>query len=316
MNVEKEIEKERQRKLEIKIDEYIMKKRYRQVNGVLIMKNQKVVAECYYNRFDKNTRNPIKSVAKSIMSIGVGIAIDKGLLSSIDEPICRYILEFNQCRDPFHKVITIKHLLTMTSGIFWNGGVHYHGPMFEQMRHSGNWISHIGDCAVTDPPGTNYKYKEWDVILLAKVLDRICGDMFDFINENLYKPLGIRSERWYKSDCGVYYSVADGDENESLSNLTASDMLKIGQLFLQKGKYNGKQIISYDYINQAVSPSQTKEGYGYLWWRGDNWYGCRGYGGQSITVIPNKNLVVVTQATPTARGMSYDDVIWFCGGLL
>ncbi|BCN31108.1 serine hydrolase domain-containing protein [Anaeromicropila herbilytica] len=304
--------------IDIEIDEYIKKKRYRQVNSVLVSKNSEIIAERYYNGFNKDSRNPIKSVAKSIMSIGVGIALDKGLISSIDEPICKYISEFNERRDPFHKMITIRHLLTMTSGILWNGGVHYHCPMLMQMKHSNNWISHITDCVVTNRPGTKYNYKEWDVILLAKVLDSIGSDMFDLINENLYKLLGIHSERWYKSTCGVYYSVADGDEdeNESLSNLTAREMLKIGQLLLQKGFYNNKQIISSDYMEQAVTPTQSNPSYGYLFWRGENWYGCRGYGGQRIIVIPKKELVIVTQATPTSRGMSYDDVIWFCEGLV
>lgn len=84
-------------------------------------------------------------------------------------------------------------------------------------------------------------------------------------------------------------------------------LLKIGQLFLQGGVWEGEQIISKEYIQQAVSPSKVNSGYGMLWWLGDDWYG-----GQSITVVPDKNMVVVTQATPTARGMSYDDIIWHC----
>lgn len=89
-------------------------------------------------------------------------------------------------------MITVRHLLTMTSGICWNGGVHYHCPMMRQLRDSGDWISHIADRAVADVPGTKYNYKEWDVILLAKLLDKACGDMFDFMDENLFRPWGSR----------------------------------------------------------------------------------------------------------------------------
>ncbi|MDF2587606.1 MAG: serine hydrolase [Anaerocolumna sp.] len=300
--------------LNIEIDEYIKKKHYRQINSVLLWKDDEVLAKRYYNGFDENSKNVIKSVAKSIMSIGIGIALDKGFIKSLDEPIYHFIPEFNEDRESFHKFITIRHLLTMTSGIYFNGGVHYHCPMLTQMRSSGKWISHIADCAITNMPGTKYNYKEWDVILLAKLMDHVCGDMFDFINDNLYKPLDIKSDRWYKSPCGVYYSVANGDEGESerTSNLTAIDMLKIGKLFLNGGVYNGRRIISESYIHQAVAQSICNSGYGLLWWRGENWYGCRGYGGQSITVVPDKNAILVTQATPTARGMGYDDVIWYC----
>ena len=152
------------------------------------------------------------------------------------------------------------------------------------------------------------------MILLAKLLDQICGDMFDFINTNLFKPLEIESKRWYKSPCGVYYSVGNDeeDDNETKFKMTAIDMMKIGRLFLNGGRYEGRQILSEDYIRQAVSPLACNPNYGFLWWIWGEQYGCRGYGGQSITVLPNENAVIVTQATPTERGMGYLDVVEFC----
>ncbi|MBD5468796.1 MAG: serine hydrolase [Lachnospiraceae bacterium] len=296
------------------IDDFIKRKRYRQVNSVLVYRDGEILAESYYNGFAKESRNVIKSVAKSVMSICAGIALDKGLLASLDEPICRYISQFDEGRDPLHSAITVRHLLTMTSGIYWNGGVHYHCPMMTQMRKSGDWISHIADCVVSDMPGTKYCYKEWDVILLAKVLDAVCGDFYDFLKENLYDPLEISSERWYRTPCGVYYSVAGGDEEaeERRSSLTAQEMLRLGKLFLDGGVCNGKRVVSESYIRQAVAASKCNEGYGYLWWRSDDRYGCRGFGGQSITVVPEKRAVVVTQATPTARGMAYFDLVEYC----
>lgn len=299
---------------EQEIEEYVRERHYRQINSVLVSKGNEIVAQKYFNGFDRDSRNVIKSVAKSIMSIGAGIALDMGLIESLDIPICKWIPQFNEGRDMLHRAITLRHLLTMTSGIYWNGGIHYHCPMVVQMRRSHDWISHIADCAVTELPGTKFVYKEWDVILLAKVLDVVCGDMYDFIDENLYTPLEIESEKWYKSPCGVFYSIAEGDEGEeeSWGNLNALDMLKLGQLFLDKGVWNGQQILSESYISQAISPSKCDSGYGLLWWRGDNWYGCRGYGGQSITVLPEHEIIVVTQATPTARGMEYNDLIQWC----
>lgn len=299
--------------IDLQIDDYIKQKRYRQINSVLVCKDGELISERYYNQFDVGSTNPIKSIAKSIMSIAFGIALDRGLILSIDEPISKYIPEFREGRDPFHKKITMEHLLTMSSGIYWNGGVHYHCPMLAQIRRSDDWISHIADCRVTDIPASKFIYKEWDIMLLAKVLDVACGDMYDFIYDNIYDLLEIKSERWYKTNCGLYYSVADGDEGEreSFSNLTARDMIKIGQLLLHEGAYNDKQIVSVDYLRKALSPSRVNKGYGYLFWRGNNYYLCKGYGGQNIYLFPEKDLIIVTQATPTSRGMSYDDVIWF-----
>lgn len=304
--------------IEKQIDEYILRHHYRQLNSVLACRNDEILVSCCYNGFHKKSTNVINSVAKSIMSICVGIALDKGLIQSIDELVYKYIHEFSECREPFHRMITIRHLLTMTSGIYWNGGVHYHCPMMEQLRNSGDWISHIADCAVDDIPGTKYNYKEWDVIILAKLLDEVCGDMYDFINAYLFQPLQIESGRWYKSPCGIYYSVGNGEEtdDETKFKMTAVDMMKIGQLFLNGGRYGGEQILSENYIRQAVSPLVCNPNYGFLWWVWGDQYGCRGYGGQSITVIPEKNAVIVTQATPTDRGMAYLDVIEYCKGLL
>ena len=302
--------------VEEEIDAYIRQKRYRQINSVLVYQNSQILAKRYYNGFDESSKNVINSVAKSIMSIATGIAVDKGWIQSIEEPIYSFLPQFGEGRDPLHRAITIRHLLSMTSGIFWNGGIHYHCPMMLQMRKSGDWISYIADCAVVDYPGTKYNYKEWDVILLAKVFDSVGIDLYALIDRYLFNPLGIVSTQWYQSPCGVYYSVGDGEENESRAMLTAIDMMKIGQVFLQGGIWDGQRIISESYIKEAVTPLKCNGGYGLLWWLGDDWHGCRGYGGQSITVIPDKNAVIVTQATPTSRGMGYFDVVDFCSSLL
>lgn len=311
--------------IEQKIDEFVRQKHYRQLNSIIIWQENGMFVKRYYNHFQETSKNVIKSVAKSIMSIAVGIALDRNLIESLDEPIYQYIPQLAEGREPFHKAIRLRHLLTMTSGIYWNGGIHYHCPMMTQLRRCDDWLSHIADCAMTEVPGTKWVYKEWDIILLAKVLDAVCGDMYDFLNENLYQPLEIISDRWYRTPCGVYYSVGDGREDdknsvgsktENCSNLSALDMLKIGQLFLNNGLYKDQRIISEDYVKQAVSPViQNAEyglDYGYLWWLGENWYGCRGFGGQSITVVPEKRRIIVTQATPTARGMGYHDLIGWC----
>lgn len=305
--------------LKHEIDDYIRINRHPKINSVLVYQNGDILTENYYNGFNENSRNVIKSVAKSIMSICIGIALDKGFIQSIDESIGKYIIEFDGCSDPFHKMITVRHLLTMTSGIYFNGGVHYHCPMLEQMKRSDHWIEHIADIMVKDMPGTKYIYKEWDVILLAKVIENATGvDMFDFLNENLYLPLGIESNRWWKSSCGVTYSVANGDskKEEQMSSLSARDMLKIGLLFMNDGVYDGKRIVSSEYVKEAITPSKCNNGYGLLWWLGESWYGCRGYAGQSITVVPDKKAIVVTQATPNSTGRGYDDVIWHCLSLI
>ena len=294
---------------EFQINELVKSSHHPQLNSVIVWEDGQIQAECYFNGFTAESRHNIKSVVKSILSIGIGIAQDQGLLN-VDDKISKYLTEFDEGRDLRHRMITIKHLLTMSSGIFWQGGVHYHCPMMDAMCRSRNWIDYIADCKVKTTPGTVYNYKEFDVILLSAILSKVTGDAFDYINEKLFIPLEIYNERWIKSPDGVYYSPALDKEEESVSALTAREMLKIGQLFLQKGIWNGKQIISKEYIDSAISPSLQNSGYGYLWWLGEGWYGCRGYGGQSVTVFPEQNKIVVTQATATSRPLAYED-IWF-----
>ena len=198
----------------------------------------------------------------------------------------------------------------MKSRIYWTGEVHYHCPMLYQMFRSENLIEHISDIAVTDIPETRNISQEWDIILLAEVLNHISGDLYEFTNQNLYKPLGIESEGWFQPASGTYYTVGNNDRNEKLSDLTAMEMFQIGKLFLENGIYKDKQIISKEYIDMATAPSPAQSGYGFMWQRDNQWDGCRGYGGQSITVVPEKKMIMVTQATPTARGMGYNDLSW------
>lgn len=295
------------------LDHYLKQKHYPLVNSVLLMQHGKIQVERYYNGFTPQTGNPIKSVWKSILSVCTGICIDKGMIKSVDDPISRYLPAFAERRHPYHGRITIKHLLTMTSGLYWNGRIHYHCPMVEQMKNEKDWISYLADVRMAYRPGTHYQYKEWDVILLSAVLGYATnGTSYDFCKKYLYEPLGIKSGEWALGCQHTSYNIALNEpEREQDSDLCARDMAKIGQLFLNKGTYRGKRIVSSDYVTEAVSPGKCNRGYGYMWWIFEREYGCRGFGGQEITVCPEEDVVYVVQATPTSRPKSYPDVYGF-----
>lgn len=303
------------------VDDYIKAQRYRLVNSVLVVKNGKIVFERYYNSYNERSRNNIKSVWKSILSIATGICVDKGMIKSLDEPIGNYVQEFSRSIHPYHKLITIRHLLTMSSGIYWNGGIHYHCPMVTQMMRTKDWIAHIADIDMSSVPGSNFQYKEWDVMLLSAVIGSASGrSAYEITQEYLYQPLKISSGQWPQSPCGFSYTVMKGEEQ---SDLCARDLAKIGMLLLQDGSYNGKQIVSVEYIKQALSPANvfgidsansaqpvdaSAHAYGFLWWLFADGYGCRGFGGQEINVIPDKQFISIIQATPTASSKSYGDI--------
>lgn len=249
------------------ISQYIAQKHYRKINSVLFWQDGKILAENYYNGFTEESRNVLNSVVKSILSLDVGVALDRGLLPGLDVAVADYIPVLRESRDPLHPLITLQHLLTMTSGIYWNGGIHYHCPMMEQMRRSGDWLSHIADCTVADLPSMRHNYKEFDVILLTAVLQEVCGDLYDFIDREIYTPLGIRSGRWYKSPCGIYYSVGGGREEDQFpAALIAREMLQLGRLCLDGGT---RRILSESYLREALTSSAADLGYGFLFWLGE-----------------------------------------------
>ena len=288
------------------LDDYIKTKRYRLINAVVVYENGELVFERYYNKYTPDTRNQIKSVWKSILSLTLGICLDKGLIKSVDEPICRYLPNFAENIQPYHKSITIKHLLTMTSGIYWNGGVHYHCPMLEQLRRSRDWMAHLADVKTADFPGTKFVYKEWDVILLSAVIGAACGrSSWEVCYEYLYNPLDIKSDKWTQSKCGVDFPSWGDDLT---SDLTARDMAKVGLLILNDGKWYGQRLISSEYIKEMTTPSPAYSGYGLLIWLSDKGYHARGYSGQEINIYPDKNTVAVVQATVSPSSKHYPDI--------
>lgn len=136
----------------------------------------------------------------------------------------------------------IRHLLTMSSGIYWNGGVHYHCPMFEQLRRSRNWVEHLADVQMSSLPGAVFQYKEWDVLLLSAVISQAAGKTaWEICHEYLYEPLEITSGPWPISKCGVDYNVMVG---EAQSDLSARDLAKVGLLMLHRGEWHRRQIVS------------------------------------------------------------------------
>lgn len=292
-------------KLEQFFDEILKSRHYPLVNSILVYKNDELLVERFYNGFNKQSKNNIKSIWKSIISLCIGICLDKGFIKSLDDPIGMYLEPFNENRHPYHKKLTIKHLLTMTSGIYWNGGVHYHCPLLDQLWREKDCVEHLADTAMSYLPGRKFVYKEWDVILLSAIITAVTSNSaYDFCNKYLYKPLEIESGKWATLSDDISYTISRESSFEAQSDLTARDLAKLGRLILR----NGQGIVSSSYIRQAMMPSVCKSNYGYLLWLFNEGCSARGYGGQEVNVVPSEELIYVVQATPTDSSKSYLDV--------
>lgn len=290
--------------LEKEIDAYIQANHYRLVESVLVCRRREIIAERYYHSNHQETRHPVFSIWKSIISLCIGICVDRGIIRP-EDPVSGYLNAFAEENHPYHRHLKVEDLLTMRSGIYWNGGVHYHCPMLEQLWRSDDWCEYIADVAMAGFPGREFVYKEWDVILLSALIARVTGQSaFEFCMQNIYLPLNIRSEAWGESSTGICYNHIPGKENRA--DLSAADLLKIGQVILEGGCYGGRQIVSRQYI-EAMCRYHTP-GYGYLIWLFPEYAACRGLGGQEIIISKEKEAVTVIQAKWSSRGKSYEDI--------
>jgi CubicO group peptidase (beta-lactamase class C family) len=276
--------------------------RYIYIHSVLILRNNKLVFEEYFNGYNRNALNNLYSVTKSFCSALTGIAIDRQYIKSENDPIKTYLPEYNDVDWTNKDKITIYHLLTMSSGLEWDEDTAPYGTAgnsHTKMNQSPEQVRYVLQRPLISEPGSRFTYNSGGVVVLGKIISNsIDMELDTFATRYLFKPLGIKKHKWYIYPSGIYLTSGD-------LQLTSRDMAKFGLLYLNHGKWNGKQIISEDWIKQSaksqISPSYETY-YGYLFWKQPflllngqriEAYAAEGFGGQLIFVLPTYNMVVV-----------------------
>ncbi len=255
------------------------------LHSVLVMRHDVPVMDAYLYPHGPEALHDLRSVAKSIISLLIGIAIDKGYLAGLEVPV----LDFFPRRTFAHlderkRAITLSHLLTMTSGLALTD------PDTGLMRQSPDWVQFVLDRPMAAAPGGRFQYATGNVHLLSAILQQATGQSTRaFAREYLFGPLGITDLRWGSDPQGV---TAGMD-----LFLTPRDMAKIGTLMLHGGWWEGRRIVSAAWVKTSTRPHVTLEGragYGYLWWAHDRgYYAAHGFGGQHIFVLPKRDVVAV-----------------------
>lgn len=275
------------------------------VHGLLIARRGRLVAERYFRGSAGNRPHNLKSASKSVLSALAGLAIEQGLLK-LDQPIADVLPEAADLDDPRKRAITVRHLLTMTSGLestsFGNYG---------SWVASRNWVRAALARPLQAEPGSRFAYSTGGTHLLSATLSRAAGrSSHDFAREHLFDPLGIRRSAWARDRQGVHM----GGNNLSL---LPRDMLKFGQLYLNRGRWNGEQVLPWQWVDESTRPGlvgprgrgRIYGGYGYLWWlrgtRERGAYIASGYGGQYIYVAPAEDLVVVVISSEVSKGRGW-----------
>jgi CubicO group peptidase (beta-lactamase class C family) len=297
--------------------ERIGDKSYENVHSVLLVKNDKLVVEEYFSgqnsagqfqMFTRDTLNEMKSATKSVNSILVGIAIDRHLIHGIDEKVSSFFPEYSDIFTNKEKdVIRLKDLLSMTAGLSWDEWTHpYTDPRNDatMMASKADFSRYVLERPVAMPPGTKFVYNSGISLMLGEIVRKVSKLPADkFAERYLFSPLGITNYYWQKAPNGVVNTLGG-------LWLRPRDMAKIGQLFLNGGRWNGKQIVSEEWVKestkQQVGAGQlpawfSADGYGYQWWlgsfqvRGQTFesYSARGQGGQFIIIFPALQTVAV-----------------------
>src|SRR5688572_29577427 len=266
------------------------------LHSLLVSHRGEVVFERYYNGVRRDRAANIKSASKSVISALVGIALDRGMIPSVTTPIVTYFPELAQDPDARKRQITVEHLLTMRPGLEGTSNRNY-GPWVT----SRNWVRHALARPMFAMPGEEMEYSTGNTHLLSAILTKATGkSTWEFANEALAKPLGFTLPQWPRDPQGVYFGG-----NDML--MTPRQMLAFGQLYLDRGRINGRQVVPESWIDRSfITRSRSfwsGQEYGYGWWMrelgGHRAYFAWGFGGQYIFVVPGLDLVVVTTSSST-----------------
>ena len=267
------------------------------IESITIIRNGYIVTDAYFYPFEKDTKHIIHSCTKSITSALVGIAIDKGHIKNVNQPVLEFFPEKTIDRLDEHKrAITIENLLTMASGLQCRDSYLYKWKGLMEMKNSGDWAQYMIDLPMAEAPGESFEYCNGVSYLLSVIIQKTTNmKTLDFAIKYLFGPLGITDVKWRTSPQGV--DIGWGE-----MWLTPYDMAKIGWLYLKKGQWDGKQIIPAAWVEASTRrhiSSTLFPHYGYQWWIDASYYMAVGYKGQFIYVVPEKNMVVVfTGALP------------------
>ncbi|MGO4339458.1 serine hydrolase domain-containing protein [Labrys sp. KB_33_2] len=287
------------------------------IHALLIARHGKLVFERYFTGSDSHWGQPAKEVAfgpdvphdlrsisKSVVSLLFGIALDKGWIGSIDQPVLVVLPVYADLATPEKRGITLRHLLTMSPGLAWNEQLAYDNPANSESRMdmAKDPCRYALEQPVAHDPGLVWTYSGGTTGLLACVLQQATGKPLDELaRENLFEPMGITKVEWAR------YPQNGGPVAASGLRLLPADTLKFGQLVLDKGAWKGRQIVSAKWIEMATAPQINAPGamfYGFQFWLGRSlvdhrsvdWIAGFGYGGQRLFIVPSLDLTVMVHA--------------------
>lgn len=283
------------------------------LHGVVVVRHGKLAFEHYFRGFDLKARNgpgiidfnamtthDLRSMTKSVTALVLGVAIDRGIIADVNQSVLSFFPDYADLRTPEKDRITVRHLLTMSMGLDWNDNSPYTNE--DTLNRSLDPYRYVLSLPVVEPAGSVWNYSGGATALIGGILSRATGKRFDVLAAALlFDPLGISDVTWTW--------LPNGDPKDWCCLwLRPRDMAKIGQLVLDRGRWNGARVVSETWIKAATAP-QIKTiyrglDYGFQFWLGGSsvsgrridWVEAQGQGGQRIIVVPTLDLVTVVTA--------------------
>ena len=305
---------------------------YPHVRSVLVVRHGYLVYEHYWHGLDQTSGHDVRSVTKSFTGALVGIAIAEGKIKSQDQTVGELLAtHLPRDADPRFARVTVKQLLTMTSGLPGDdaslGGDE---DVATAMVRSPDWLRHILSRRLEAEPGTHFAYSSAGSHLLSAIVADASGEStLAYARSELFDPLGISTDNAFEPVLSDLFdpAVLEAYRGASVAwpvdpqgyhfgggflRLPARDLAKFGFLYLNGGRWDGEQIVPADYVAAATSPNGTTpnltKGYGWHWWvateEGHQTFHAQGYGDQFIYVVPDLDLVVVITSEPETSGVA------------
>ncbi|MEK3910122.1 serine hydrolase [Paenibacillus sp. FSL H7-0331] len=277
------------------------------MHSFMLLRHGYVVSEKWWPTHHPDEPHALFSISKSFCSTAIGMLVDDGLLS-IEEPVLQYFpdhmtpeIESNMSS------LLIRHLLTMTSG-------HSEDPTnLIRNTQDGDWVKAFFETPIEEAPGSRFVYNSGATYLLSAIVQKVTGQtLLDYLRPRLFQPLGIENVTWESCPMGISCGGWG-------LNLTTEDIAKFGQLYLRKGVWDGKRLVSEDWIEKATSVHistaamdgiDKQQGYGYQFWRCQFGGFCgRGANGQFCIIMPKQD-VVIAITSDEKRMQALLDIVW------
>lgn len=281
----------------------ISKFRQRDFRGLVIIKDNKIVVENYYNTFWRNHIHDIRSAGKSITALLLGVAINDGLVTNLEQDVYSFFSKekYPSLHEDYKKVKLI-HLLNMVSGLDADSDNPKTMGAEAKWMARDEWLSYLLSVPLSSEPGKKWVYADINAVLIGAIIEEKSGmSLRDYAKQKIFDPLEIQEFYWYTNAA----NQTGGAGNLYLSTL---DFAKLGLLVLNKGKWANKQLADYNYMKRLMNEQSAAigdynplaDGYGMLWYRTKRKFGNReidylwasGNGGNHLVIVPKENMVV------------------------